>query len=116
MFEEHFIGPLRQQFRVAEDAVVFKGTESSVVHQIEVPRAVWMVSRRKSQSLLAFAQCLLRPLASRHVNARADHVFNRSPRNRFRQLYGPMDQAAGAILGHPIVLVLVGKLASPQLS
>ena len=39
VLQEHFVGPLRKQFRIAKDAVVFERAKGGMIHDIEVPCA-----------------------------------------------------------------------------
>ena len=53
VFQEHLVGPLREQLLVAENAVVFQRPIGGVIHQIEVPRAGVAGFQRKAQAVLA---------------------------------------------------------------
>ncbi len=67
MLEEHFVGPLREQFLVAKDAVVFQRTKGSVIDQIEVPCPGMAGFQGEPQPLLALPQGGLRLLALGYI-------------------------------------------------
>ena len=113
VFEEHLVGPLREQFLVAEDAVVFQRAKSSVIHQIEVPRAGMAGFQGEPQPLLALAQrlgCLHSlsgdpglSLGPSHPRPRAQHGLGNPGDQRAT---GEEDRQA-----QPVDTVLHGKLS-----
>lgn len=105
MGEEYFVGPFRQQFGIAEDAVVFEGTEGRVVHQIQVPRAGVDGFKGKPQALLVFAQGVLGLLERGDVGA-DDHVLTRMTLLVEKRHDGGLSPEERAVLGpvpdHPV--------------